>query len=410
MKKVAVLLLFVVGSLELCFAQGSKEAIVNDPLKAAGSFYVYDYKDASSLTPAPEGYKPFYVSHFGRHGARYCTSEYDAVHGWFAKAAEKGLLTDEGKQFFSRYEKFYEKVRYSKGNLTGIGKEQHRKIAEHMFQRFPEVFEGPTHVEAVSTESARVIMSMWSFLSSLQSLDKDIDFNADASAKYASWLQPSLSSNPYYMKGGFSCNKATEDAVKDYFEANVPWKEIAGKFFVSPDVLGKDLKVTPEKFVETLHGAVTCTYCLDDDHGCLDDVFSSEELYKIWKGLSASYFAAVANYEGSGNMILDYSAFTLGQIIESADADIASGDTQLRLRFGHDSGIAPLLALLDVNGFGRATSSFEEGLEIFPSYNIPMGASLQLVFYRNDSGDILVKVLQNEQEGTLPLEAVSGPY
>ena len=53
MKKVAVLLLFVVGSLELCFAQGSKEAIVNDPLKAAGSFYVYDYKDASSLTPAP---------------------------------------------------------------------------------------------------------------------------------------------------------------------------------------------------------------------------------------------------------------------------------------------------------------------------------------------------------------------
>ncbi|MEE3463310.1 MAG: histidine-type phosphatase, partial [Candidatus Cryptobacteroides sp.] len=279
-----------------------------------------------------------------------------------------------------------------------------------MFQRFPEVFEGPTHVEAVSTESARVIMSMWSFLSSLQSLDKDLDFNADASAKYASWLQPSLSSNPYYMKGGFSCNKATEDAVKDYFEANVPWKEIAGKFFVSPDVLEKDLKVTPEKFVETLHGAVTCTYCLDDDHGCLDDVFSSEELYKIWKGLSASYFAAVANYEGSGNMILDYSAFTLGQIIESADADIASGDTQLRLRFGHDSGIAPLLVLLDVNGFGRATSSFEESLDIFPSYNIPMGASLQFVFYRNDAGDILVKVLQNEQEGTLPLEAVSGPY
>ncbi|MDT3356811.1 MAG: phosphodiester glycosidase family protein [Bacteroidota bacterium] len=410
MKKVAVLLLFVVGSLELCLAQGSKEAIINDPLKAAGSFYVYDYKDASSLTPAPKGYKPFYVSHFGRHGARYCTSEYDAVHGWFAKAAEKGLLTDEGKQFFSRYEKFYKKVRYSKGNLTGIGKEQHRKIAEHMFQRFPEVFEGPTHVEAVSTESARVIMSMWSFLSSLQSLDKDIDFNADASAKYASWLQPSLSSNPYYIKGGFSCNKATEDAVKDYFEANVPWKEIAGKFFVSPDVLEKDLKVTPEKFIETLHGVVTCTYCLDDDHGCLDDVFSSDELYKIWKGLSASYFASVANYEGSGNMTLDYSAFTLGQIIESADADIASGNTQLRLRFGHDSGIAPLLALLDVNGFGRATSSFEEGLEIFPSYNIPMGASLQLVFYRNDSGDILVKVLQNEQEGTLPLEAVSGPY
>jgi len=409
MRKVTVLLLFVVGSLNLCFAQDSKEAIIKDPLKAAGSFYVYDYKDASSLTPAPEGYKPFYISHFGRHGARYCTSEYDAVNGWFAKAAEKGLLTDEGKAFFSSYKKFYNKVRYSKGNLTGIGKEQHRKIAEHMFQRFPEVFEGPTHVEAVSTESARVIMSMWSFLSSLQSLDKDIDFNADASAKYASWLQPSLSSNPFYLKGGFSCNEATDKAVKDYFEATVPWKEIAGKFFVSPDVL-KDLDVAPERFVKTLHGVVTCTYCLDEDRGCLDGVFSAEELYQIWKCISTGYFASVANYEGSGNMTLDYSAFTLGQIIESAEADIASGDTKLRLRFGHDSGIAPLLALLDVNGYGRATSSLEESLEIFPSYNIPMGASLQLVFYKNEGGDILVKVLQNEQEGTLPLEAVSGPY
>ena len=410
MKKVAVLLLFVVGSLELCLAQSSKEAIIQDPLKAAGSFYVYDYKDASSLTPAPEGYKPFYVSHFGRHGARYCTSEYDAVHGWFAKAAKEGLLTDEGKQFFSRFEKFYEKVKYSKGNLTNIGKDQHRSIAGHMFQRFPEVFEGPTHVEAVSTESARVIMSMWSFLSGLQALDKDIDFNADASAKYASWLQPSLSSNPYLIKDGFKKGKAAEDALREYFEDTVPWKEIAEKYFVSADVLEKNLKITPKKYIENLQGVVANTYCLDENQGCFDDVFTAEQAYLIWKGLSADYFLSVARFEGSESLILDYAAFTLGQIIESADADIASGNTQLRLRFGHDSGIAPLLALLDVNAFGRATASFEEGLEIYPSYNIPMGASLQIVFYRNADGNILVKALLNEQEATLPLEAVNGPY
>lgn len=39
-----------------------------------------------------------------------------------------------------------------------------------------------------------------------------------------------------------------------------------------------------------------------------------------------------------------------------------------------------------------------------------MGASLQLVFYRNDAGDVLVKVLVNEKEATLPLTSVSGPY
>ena len=410
MKKVLISYFLTVCTMGLCLAQGPIDAIGQNSHKAAGSFYVYDYKEASALTPAPEGYKPFYISHFGRHGARYCTSEYDAVYSWFTKAADGGVLTDEGKAFFSRYENYYQKVRYCRGNLTGIGKDQHRSIGQHMYQRFPEVFEGPTHVDAVSTESPRVIMSMWSCLSSLQALDKDIDFNADASAKYAPWLQPSLSTNPYMVKDGFKAGKEAEEKYKEYFEQTVPWKEIAERFFTSADVLKDVLGISPEKFIEYLHGVVTCTQCIDHDREAFDDVFSKDELFRIWKGTSAGYFLAVARYEGSQSLVLDYAAFTLGQIIEAADADIASGSTQLRLRFGHDSGIAPLMALLDVNGYGRATASFDEDLEIFPSYNIPMGASLQLVFYRNDAGNVLVKVLVNEQEATLPLTAVCGPY
>ncbi len=394
----------------LCFAQSPIDAISQDPDKAAGSFYVYDYKDAPALTPSPEGYKPFYISHFGRHGARYCTSEYDALHGWLTKAAEGGYLTEEGRALYSRFEKYYQKVRYCRGNLTGIGKDQHRSIGMHMYQRFPQVFDGPTHVEAVSTESPRVIMSMWSCLSSLQALDKDIDFSADASAKYAPWLQPSLSTNPFLIKDGFKAGREAEEKLKEYFEQTVPWKEITERFFTSADVLKDVLKVSPEKFIEYLHGVVTCTRCIDHDQAYFDNVFSKEELLQIWKGTSAGYFLAVARYEGSQSLVLDYAAFTLDQILEAADADIASGSTQLRLRFGHDSGIAPLMAVLDVNGYGRSTGSFEEALEIFPSYNIPMGASLQLVFYRNDAGDVLVKVLVNEREATLPLTAFSGPY
>lgn len=410
MKKVLISYFLTVCTMGLCLAQGPIDAIGQDSHKAAGSFYVYDYKEVPALTPAPEGYKPFYISHFGRHGARYCTSEYDALYGWFAKAAEGGCLTDEGKAFFSRYENYYQKVRYCRGNLTGIGKDQHRSIGRHMYQRFPEVFEGPTHVDAVSTESPRVIMSMWSCLSGLQALDKDIDFNADASAKYAPWLQPSLSTNPYLVKDGFKAGKEADEKYKEYFEQTVPWKEIAERFFTSADVLKDVLGISPEKFIEYFHGVVTCTQCIDHDREIFNDVFSKEELLQIWKGTSAGYFLAVARYEGSQSLTLDYAAFTLGQIIEAADADIVSGSTQLRLRFGHDSGIAPLMTILDVNGCGRATASFEESLDIFPSYNIPMGASLQLVFYRNDAGNVLVKVLVNEQEAVLPLTAVCGPY
>jgi exopolysaccharide biosynthesis protein len=400
LKRLVSFFLTVVCSLGICLGQN----------KMAGTFYVYDYAEIPALTPAPEGYTPFYVSHFGRHGARYCTSEYDQVYGWFSKAADENLLTEAGKAFFSRYKKFYSNVKDCKGNLTGVGKAQHRAIAAHMVERFPEVFEGPTHVEAVSTESARVIMSMWSFLSSLQSLDSEIDVNADASAKYAPWLQPSLSSNPYLIKDAFNNGKVAEEAFRVYFENTVPWKEIAGKFFTGADVLETVFKTTPVKFIDSFYSVVSGTYCLDQEQGCFDDVLTAEEAAAIWKGLSADYYLAVANYIGSENHRLEYAAFTLGQMIEMADADIASGSTQLRLRFGHDSGIAPLMVLLGVNGCGHATASFEESLEIFPSYYIPMGASVQLVFYKKAGADVLVKVLVNEQEATLPMEPVSGPY
>lgn len=409
MKRLFILSVLAFMAFLPCVAQGYAKAIEQDPARTAGTFYVYDSNALPAITAVPDGYKPVYISHFGRHGARYCTSEYENLHSWLSKAAGAGALTDAGKEFYERYEAYYGKVRYCKGNLSTIGKQQHRQIAGRMYERFPDVFDGPTHVQAVSTESPRVIMSMWSFLSALQAKDADIEFDADASAKYASWLQPTLKTNPYLVAGAFDVGKPAEKAFREYFDRTVPWKEIASRFFTDAGVLRSLLNITPTRFIDVLHGVVSSTCCLSEDRGCFDDVFSKEELACVWKGLSAKYFMDIARFEGSGNLILDYAAFTLDQIIESADADLASGSTQLRLRFGHDSGIAPLMVLLDADGCGRATSSFEESLEIFPSYNNPMGSSVQFVFYRNSSGDTLVKVLVNEREVTLPLEPVKGP-
>lgn len=40
----------------------------------------------------------------------------------------------------------------------------------------------------------------------------------------------------------------------------------------------------------------------------------------------------------------------------------------------------------------------------------PMGANLQLIFYRDKKSDILVKFLLNESEVTLPLKNKTVPY
>ena len=41
-----------------------------------------------------------------------------------------------------------------------------------------------------------------------------------------------------------------------------------------------------------------------------------------------------------------------------------------------------------------------------------MGANIQLVFYRRNAGDkdVLVKVLLNENEATLPIKSNTAPY
>ena len=42
---------------------------------------------------------------------------------------------------------------------------------------------------------------------------------------------------------------------------------------------------------------------------------------------------------------------------------------------------------------------------------MPMASNLQMIFYRNRKGDVLVKLLRNEVETTIPaLRSVSGPY
>ena len=408
-KNLTVFALFVVP-MGVSLAQNLECAIEKDSLKVCGLHYVYDYKAEPHLTVPPEGYKPFYISHFGRHGARYCGTEYDSLFTWFSKAEMSGVLTDYGKEFLVRYTPFYEKVRFCKENLTDVGKDQCRTIAVHMFNRFPEVFENQTHVESVATESPRVIMSMWYFLSTLQSLDKTISISADASVKYGPWLQPLLRTNPYAIKGRPRYNKQSYKDYCDYFESTVPWRDIACRFFTDSDVLDTVLKTTPEAFFKSLTSVINNTYCLDEDQGCFDYCLSQEERYLIWKAQSAGNFLLLANYEGADNLTVDYSAFTLGQIIDSAEDDIVSGQTQLRLRFGHDSGLMPLLVFLDLNGYGRRSSSFDEGVNIIPNYNVPMGSSLQFVLYKNDGGDILLKVLLNEEEAYLPLEAVNSVY
>ncbi len=89
--------------------------------------------------PAPKGYKPFYVSHYGRHGSRYLIGDRD--YKWlvdlFEEAHREGALSDLGEDTRQRLLKVWEEAEGHGGDLTPLGVRQHRGIAERMYAAFP---------------------------------------------------------------------------------------------------------------------------------------------------------------------------------------------------------------------------------------------------------------------------------
>ena len=74
--KYSVLFLCLCGVHLNGFAQSTREAILEDIARTGGVYYAYPVKEAIA-TPPPKGYKPFYISHYARHGSRWIQSEQD---------------------------------------------------------------------------------------------------------------------------------------------------------------------------------------------------------------------------------------------------------------------------------------------------------------------------------------------
>ena len=103
-KTFIVLLLWCVALVS--WAQGTAvlDQVKADPRRSYGNDYPYPQKTAT-LTKAPRGYKPFYISHYSRHGSRYYwnSSLYNQLDTLMTEAHDKHLLTAEGERFYSRF-------------------------------------------------------------------------------------------------------------------------------------------------------------------------------------------------------------------------------------------------------------------------------------------------------------------
>ena len=404
-----ILLLFAGGVLFAQDAQWAKNDVLSDPSRWGGTFAAYP--EGQPLPPkAPKGYKPFYLSHMGRHGSRFVDGSkfYPKMYELWKTADEKGQLTPEGKKFFDAYAAVYPRMLYHEGILTQKGQQQHRQIASQIYRNYPNLFKGRTSLVALSTESSRVIVSMLCCLDELSDLDRDLTIQVDFGRPYYAMLIPESYSNPNYR----AMEPFTEEALGKYeqFAAReFDQDAILARWFTSTEGLELDRESFFYDMMQLVSDSCNLDFAVPE---ALTEVYSPEEKYAIWRIQNYSDYMYTGVAPGVDKRRFLEMSVAAKDIIDRFEEDQANG-VSLRMRFSHDTALAPLISYLGINGMDAEIEDPYEVEKVWRSYDIPMACNVQLVFFRSRKtpDDILIQVLLNGFCATLPLpEAAPGFY
>ena len=435
MKKLFPLFAALLLTLGLAAQTSPLDEIQRNVLLSASQYTAYvDPAPDYQLTPAPKGYEPFYLTHYGRHGSRWLIDRYQYwdVMDVLERAHQQGALTSRGEQLWATLSEWVPTTEKRRGELTNVGERQHHRIGRRLTERFPEIFGAKDcEVDARSTVVIRCILSMEAECEELLAFNPAISIHNDVSESFQ-----------YYL------NQDWSQRIKD--EQKARWKEVTfdyKKAYLHPerlwgeifrDTAYRDAKLKSRthfmreffKMAGNMqsHGPVpglqaddpTLSWKHQSRPLNLYGWFTDEEVFDLWR---------TENLEWYVNYVAGKAPFTqenlLWNIIQTCDTTLhKAGFHGATMRFGHEVCVMPLAALLELGDAGKQIplSEMNTLYDRWANFRIyPMGCNVQLVFYRPKSGrwaanytegegDILVKALLNEREVTLPVKPYQGPY
>lgn len=404
MRNVYALILFIAVALS-AGAQTSFGEIVADRSKAAGLYCLYPVPVANYTKP-PKGYKPFYISHYGRHGSRTLVNEsdYSIPCDVFRKAYNAGVLTDLGRDVASRLELIWAYVDGRQGELTQRGVKQHHDIAQRMFRNNPGVFDRGAKITARSTVVMRCAHSMAAFCEGLKELVPEINIPRESGKRYMKYMANVTTEANYFCRGDGPAAKRISQFEEEMTKpARLMNTLFADSSYVSDNINSGALMRS--LFLIAIDQPNT------DIDVRLDDIFTDQELYDLWQAYNYRYYNHMSNPTSANGAILNNAKPLLKNLIESADKMIADGGHGADLRFGHDSCIVPLVGLMKIDGCYGSTDDPYKLAEVYADFKIsPMAANLQMVFCRNKVGEVIVRLLLNEREVSLPLKSEIAPF
>lgn len=383
---------FLFGAITaLSASAGVRQEIAECPQRAGGIYYAYPYT-SDSVAQAPAGYEPFYISHYGRHGSRWVINK--NLHrltadGLRAQQSE-GNLTGLGKEILAKTERLQKHTDGHHGELSPLGSRQHKAIAARMMKRFPQLFKGNGRIIARSSTEPRCIISMSAFTEEIAKGNHALSIEKNATPGDMSFIMNHSDDARALEKKDAEWRKRFASAKDSLYRAETT----ARKLFNDPSKV-KDL---PKLMQQIFDVAID----VQDVDGIDDDilgVFDTEDLYNLWKGQNYQMYVCHANSADGTGAGPRSSVNLLNEITDRADEAIAGNrPTAVDLRFGHDTALLRLLALMGAEGADASVKGFENAAEAWQTHNLtPMAANFQLALLRNASGDVIAAPRLNER-------------
>lgn len=389
----------------LAWGQTTRQEIYDNLDKAGGVYLAYPVTESHN-TPAPEGYEPFYASHFGRHGSRYLISDQD--YKWLldlmTQAQEANALTPLGLDVKLRLDTVWEEGRGRGGELTPLGQRQHHDIAQRMYRAYPQIFQGEPEITASSTVVMRCAHSMFAFIEGLKELDPTLQISRESGTRNMDFL------NYHSPESGTYCGKDADYYLdlKKFESEKTQADRVVNSIF--SDSLFVRRHVDPKGFMQGMYWLAVDMQNMETPISFYD-VFTPDELFDMWEIYNYSFYATNSSYPLADGQHIDNAKNLLRNIVETADEYIAEGKNGATLRFAHDGNIIPLTALMQFPNCAAYETNPYELSKVYSNFKIsPMASNVQAIFFKNADGDVIVKFMLNEEEVSIPAKTDMFPF
>ncbi|MCQ9626482.1 histidine-type phosphatase [Cetobacterium somerae] len=384
-----------------------------------GTKQPYSVKEISTA-PAPNGYKPFFVNHLGRHGSRHLSSpKYDvSLYELLSIAEKEGAITPEGLKLKNSIAELMEIEKGNYGLLTDVGVKEQKEIAKRFYENNKDIF--GKDIVASSTYVERAQQSRDAFLEELGQYTSNINFKVSTNNKKDILLRffdlspeyEEFSENGSWKKELDKYSKSKDfnnEVLNQLFSKDFIKKLESGEFKLK-DSKGKTVLKNPTDAVRNLYDLYIIQASIGKDLG-FGKYFSEEQLKWYEEVDNLNDFYEKGPGKNGEDIATNIALPLLENFIVTSDEAIKNQNTSANLRFAHAETTIPFITLLDINGYSEKEDNIEKVYDKWLGRDISgMSTNIQWIFYKNDKNDVLVKILHNEKDADLPIATSMKPY